>query len=190
MIRSTTIMANLLCSAFLLTSGCASTGLSPLQYGHRRIEAGDRSVVFDAARDVLIDQGYRLESADPVAGVIITQPAAVASGFRGEQGLSLLTGPGFTSSRSMRRFAEVRLSQSITGINIYCKVALQRQATEALRMFQHDSTVSDIPSETAIEREGATTVEQNVFWQTVRRDKTAERRILEAIIKRAEQQQP
>ena len=183
-------MAYWLCSAFLLISGCVSSGLSPLQYGHRRIEGGDRSVVFAAARDVLIDQGFSLDSADPVTGVIITQPAAVASGFRGEQRLSLLSGPGFTSSRRMRRFAEVRLAQSTAGISIYCKVLLQRQATEALRMFQRDSTVSDIPSETAIEREGATTVEQNVFWQTVRRDKTAERRILEAIVKRSEKPQP
>jgi hypothetical protein len=181
----TTRMVGRLCGVCLLISGCASSGLSPLHYGLRQIEGGDRSTLFEAVRDVLVDQGYDIARADPIAGVITTEPTDVSlEEVRGR------LGAGFTSRERVRRFAEVRFAQSAAGVGVYCRVPVQRQATEAHRMFQRDSTISDIPSETAIERDGATTVEQNIVWQTVRRDKAAERRILAAIVEQSAQPQP
>lgn len=52
-------------------------------------------------------------------------------------------------------------------------------------MFRHDHRVSDIPDDTPIDRDAATTTEQNTVWRTIRRDKAAERRILEAILDQA-----
>lgn len=53
-------------------------------------------------------------------------------------------------------------------------------------MFASDRSGSDTPGDyTAINRDAATTTEQNTVWRTVRRDKSVERNILNAIAERA-----
>jgi len=41
--------------------------------------------------------------------------------------------------------------------------------------------LSDLPTDTPIDREGATTQEQNTVWRTIGRDKSKERSILDII---------
>jgi len=84
----------------------------------------------------------------------------------------------------MRRVAQVRVGTSEGGVKVFCRVAVQRQTTEAYRMFDRDRRVSDVPGDTPIERDAATTPEQNTVWETVRRDMTAERLILQNILQR------
>lgn len=163
-----------------LVGGCAASGLSPLQYSLRQTEGGDRTRyrrVFETAQRVLIDFGYNIDRADRAAGIITTQPTQTAS-----DNAPARPGVGLSSRGSIRRFAEVRLAPGATGLNLYCKVVIQEQTTEAYRMFRSAFGGSDTPEDTAIDREAATTTEQNTVWQTIRRDKTAERRILEAIL--------
>ena len=85
-------------------------------------------------------------------------------------------------SSRLRRLATVRVGQGAGVVNVYARVALQEQTTEAHRMFQRDHAISDIPGDTPIDREAATTSEQNTVWRTIGRDRAAERRILEAIL--------
>lgn len=87
-----------------------------------------------------------------------------------------------TSRSRLRRVVHVRVTQSTDVVNVYCQVAIQEQTTEAHRMFRRNHMISDTPGETPIDREAATTDEQNIVWQTIGRDKAAERRILEAIL--------
>ncbi len=168
-------------TSWLWVGGCASTGLSPLNFGIRHIQDGNRTAVFDAARAALTDLSYRIDRADPVAGLIEAQPIRTAAGAapaRMEMRLS--------SHTRLRTIAYVHITQGTERVSVYCKVVVQELATEAHRMFRHDHRASDIPGDTAIDREAATTTEQNTVWQTIRRDKAAERRILKTILDQAD----
>jgi hypothetical protein len=91
----------------------------------------------------------------------------------------------------LRRIALIHVvPEAEGGTGVYCQVTIQQQTTEAYRMFQQDRELSDAPGQTAIERDAATTTEQNTVWRNVRRDKAAERRILEAVVRRSEQVGP
>ncbi len=163
----------------LALSGCASTGLSPLSYGVRRVEGGNDVTLFNAARAVLADLGYQIDRADAIAGVITTRP--VLQSWRSSDAPARISSGG-----QWRHVVEVQLDERAEAVNVYCKVSIQQQVTAAHRMFAYDRSGSDLPGDTPIERDAATTEEQNTVWQTVRRDKAAERRILEAILERAQ----
>ena len=165
------------CAFWLLVGGCASSGLSPLNFGVRQVPGADRAAVFDATRTTLADLGYRIDRSDLAEGVVTTYPLQAKS--RDEP-----SRPGFRlRQRSrVRRVAQVRLAESAEAVSVYCKVVIQEQTTEAHRMFAGDRMSSDTPGRTPIDDEAATTTEQNDAWQTIRRDKAAESRILEAIL--------
>ena len=174
-----------LSGATLLWGGCAAPQRMVLQYGVGQIDEPDRAAVFSAAQRALIDLGYRLDRTDLAAGVITTQPTAAEVGrSRGLRSLRIGS-PG-----RVRQLAEVRLAPTATGHAVYCRVATQLQANEAYSMFRREAASSDVPNETAIERDAALTTEQNTVWQTIRRDKTAERRILDAIARHTSQSRP
>jgi len=88
-----------------------------------------------------------------------------------------------SSKTQARRVAEVRLVEAEGSVKVYCKVMIQEQAGQAYGLFAEDRAGgSDSPGEyTAINRDAATTKEQSTLWRTTRRDKSAERSILEAI---------
>jgi hypothetical protein len=172
-------------SAVLLCVGaCASSGLSPLLYGVRHVRGGDPAAVFEAARAALIHAGYRIDRADADAGVITTLPITVSS--RGE---GVRIDHRLTSHGAVRRLAQIYITRSSPAqaappgdVSVYCKVVVQEQTTEAHRMFRHEHRASDIPGDTPIDREAATTMQQNTVWQTIHRDKAAERHILEEVL--------
>ncbi len=167
-------------ASWLWVAGCASTGLSPVNFGVRHVPDGNRTAVFDAARAALTDLSYRINQADPVAGLIEAQPIRTTAGSAPAR-----TDLRLSSRTRLRTLALVRVTQGTERVNVYCKVVVQEQATEIHRMFRHDHRLSDVPGDTAIDREAATTTEQNTVWQTIRRDKAAERRILETILDHA-----
>ena len=160
--------------------GCAAPQVSHLQFGFRRIPGATRSAVFAAAQHLLVDIGYRLDRADPESGVITTEPTVAKLDTERVGGRAMLS-----SSGRGRRIVEVRLVESSSGANVHCRVAIQLLTTEAHRMFRHEAAGADIPNETAIDLDAASTAEQNAVWKTVRRDKPAERQILDAIVARA-----
>ena len=166
--------------SWFCVGGCASPRLSPLTYTVRHVQGQKRAAVFGAAEAALNDLSYRIYEADPTAGVINALPRSAIPAEE-ETGVGSRQGPRVR----LRRVAYVRLTQTAAVVNVYCKVVVQEQTTEAHRMFRHDHRVSDIPDDTPIDRDAATTTEQNTVWRTIRRDKAAERRIVEAVLDEA-----
>lgn len=167
-----------LCIMAVLTSGgCASSALSLQNFGVRRVQSADAAALLRKAENVLKQAGFQIDKSDRRAGVLETKPRAV-SPEEAHRAPWRTAG----SQPPMRRVARVQVERSGDVISVYCRVVWQEQSTETHRMFQHDRELSDLPDDTPIEREGATTTEQNTVWRTVRRDKPAERRILDTIV--------
>ncbi len=160
--------------------GCVSPRLSPLNYTVKHVQGRKRAAVFAAAEAALKELSYEIYNADPAKGTINALPISATAA---EKETRAGSGPG--SQTRLRRAVYVRLTQSAAVVNVYCKVVVQEQTTEAHRMFRHDHRVSDIPDDTPIDRDAATTKEQNTVWRTIRRDKATERAILEAVLDQA-----
>ena len=162
----------------ILAAGCASSGPPPLGYGVRHIPNGDRSAVFDAAESALVSHGYTVDRADRTTGVITAQPVSTESLQEPGRG----TSRRLSSRGEMRRLAKVRIARAGDVVSVYCRVIYQEKTTRAHRIFAQDRELTDTPGVTPIEREAATTEQQNIVWRDVRRDKAAEQRILRAIL--------
>lgn len=160
--------------------GCASAGPSAVSHSLRRVSAVDRQSLLDAAEAALLDLGYAIDLRDPAEGLLRTVPEESA-----DEGERRLGGPRLSRGRLVRRVTEVRVQRGAGEANLFCRVMIQQQATGAYRMHAQATQGSDIPNETAIDREAATTAEQNAVWQTVRRDRAAESAVLAAILERA-----
>ena len=174
-----TAMAIVLC-------GCISSGLSPMSFGVRYLRDCDAGTAFQCVRSVLIDAGYRIDRADPAAGVIVTKPIFGPDADSLRRAMSRERHPD-AQRRTRGRFraiVDIHIAKAPETVNVFCKVAIQRQSTEAYRMFSREHRPSDLPTDTAIERDAATTTKQNIIWQTIARDKPTERRLLQAVIKR------
>jgi len=157
------------CALYLV--GCASSGLSARNYSVHSTTIKDRNVLLDAAQTALIAEGYRIDRVDLRNGLVSTEP--IETVLQRHERLS--------SRTRSRRHAQVRVEPGPEFLNIYCKVALQEQMTEAHRMFESQQNRLDTPGQTPIDRDAATTNEQNTVWRTTGRDKVAERRILDII---------
>jgi len=150
-----------------------------MDYTVRHVQQTDRNAALDAAEAALIDLRYRIERRDPTEGVITTQPVEAQAGLDSVRSVSL------SSRAKTRRVVEVRVQNDDGATKVYCKVLIQEQSTQAHRMFASDRSGSDTPGDyTAINRDAATTTEQNTVWRTFRRDKSVERDILNAITER------
>jgi len=150
-----------------------------MDYTVRHVQQRERNAALDDAEAALIDLGYLIERSDPAEGVITTQPVEAQAGLDSTRPVSLSTRP------KARRIVEVRVQYDSGATKVFCKVLIQEQTTQAHRMFASDRSGSDTPGDyTPINRDAATTTEQNTVWRTVRRDKAAERNILNAITER------
>lgn len=150
-----------------------------MDYTVRHAQQRERGVALDAAEAALIDLGYKIERRDPAEGVITTQPVEAQAGLDSTRAVSL------SSRGKTRRTVEVRIQSDGDATKVFCKVLIQEQTTQAYRMFSSDRSGSDTPGDnTAINRDAATTSEQNTVWRTLRRDRPSERNILNAITER------
>jgi hypothetical protein len=179
MMRTHRAATGSLCACLLLLGACATPGPSPLSYGVRQLPGSDRSAIFQASEDSLVALGYRIDHRDPAAGVLTTWPVAGKLRDEAARPRARLGTPGL-----LRRIAQVRIEEGAAGMTVFCKVAVQEQTTEAHRLRASDYRTSDSPGYTPIDRDAATTKQQNTVWQTIRRDKRAEREILTAIEER------
>lgn len=176
------ILPALLCCCAV---ACVSTSPSSQGYAVRHI-ARDRAstlqateFTLQAAELTLVDLGFRIARRDSNTGRIVTQPRPrdVIAGGDG-------TRMRLFRPRRGREVAEVLIEQSPDGVSVYCKVAVQELATETYRLHNREARSSDLPSQTPIEYEAATTDEQNTVWRTVRRDRAMEQAILAALLDR------
>ena len=152
--------------------GCASRDAGPVNYAVRGAPSADRGASLDAAEAVLISLGFSIAKRDTAGGLIVTEPIAIER--TGERSLR--------ADNPLRKIAEVRVAGSSDGLKVHCKVVIQEQSTESFRLLAFERGGDDLPGhQTAIDRDAATTAEQNTVWRMVRRDKTSEREILDRL---------
>lgn len=152
--------------------GCATPGSGAGSFAVRELGAS-RSAVLLAAEDALVDLGYQIARRDTAAGVVTTHPI-YGTTERSRVGLA----------RRRRHMAEVHVDDSGDHAKTYCRVVVQELATEVYRMQAAERRSSDLPSNTAIDRDAATTRKQNTVWKPIRRDRALERQILSSIAER------
>lgn len=168
------------CAGMVFIGACADPDPTPVNYGVRQVALSDRSLVLDAAEAALVEHGFAIASRDPAEGVMRSDPIENDPRDRSSR-----PGSGISSSARTRRTAEVRVAGAADRVNVYCKILVEEQATQAYRMYAPDRSGNDLPgAQTAIDRDAATTVEQNTVWRTLRRDTAAERQILASILER------
>lgn len=158
-------------------SGCAASGSVALRYSVRTASSGDLDRAWEASAATLNALGYQVDDRDRRSGVLIAESSekktvSASSSARGR------------SPVLIRRRVELRVKPVLAGVKMFCQVVIQHQTTEAHRWLAFDRTSSDMPGRTPIERDAATTIEQNTVWETIRRDKVTERAILSAILDR------
>jgi len=168
----------LLCLSLTCLNACAAPGPSPVTFSVRQLQV-DRTEAFQAAENTLVELGYGIAQRDPLNGVLTTQPV-----FGDSQDQAEVDRAALGSAGRLRRIAEIRITETAGGVHAYCKVVVQKLVTEAYRLRARDLRSTDSPAETPVDREAATTREQNTVWQTIRRDKLREREILAALAQR------
>lgn len=176
--RSRRMLADGACAVVLIFGvGCSQRLGTDTNFSSRPVVTTEVAGVMDVAEATLVDLGYTISSRDQRSGVIRTAPQTVEGDNTGRQ---ITT----RNSGRVRRVVEVRVNASERPARVLCKVSLQQQSTEALRVLAREHGGSDVPSETAIDRDAYATPEQNTVWRTVRRDMTIERTILTEIQRR------
>lgn len=156
--------------------GCAAPQPTALTYSIRHLSVTDSSSVILAAQRALVSEGYRIDRVDEDVFTITTQPLKTKASQENIP-RTRFGGPHL----QLQRLANIRLVPRGDTIKVHCKVLLQEYVTEMHRFMNWERQGLDTPNATPIQREGATTVEQNTVWRTIRRDKQQERRILETI---------
>ncbi|MHC4695728.1 MAG: hypothetical protein ACYTFA_03180 [Planctomycetota bacterium] len=162
--------------ALFMVGGCASPGPSTGRHAVIHLQGVDRAAAFNAAELAFVKLGYKIDRQDLSSGVLEAAPVADVGG--GE--LTRRT-PRLSSPSDVRRVARARVERVGDTVSVYCRVLVQEQTTQTHRLFADDRHGQDTPTNTPIEREAATTVQQNTVWRTIRRDRDNERQILTAI---------
>lgn len=171
------------CCLSVVTTACTSPGPTALSYTVRLVHGEDIGVLLDTAELALREQDYTIATRDDTLGTLIAYPLQTS----GASGSIRYKGRLIPAHR-LRRVAEIMLRPGSQTTSIFCRIVVQDQITETHRMFSLDRSGRDVPNTTPIERDAATTTEQNTVWRTLQRDKSAERAVLEAILLRTEEQ--
>jgi hypothetical protein len=159
---------------FTLT-GCASPAPNRTNYSYLRIQAHSRDAVFNAARRAMQER-FRLDKVDEHRGIIRSVPVETTG-----QTDTHRVGDVVGVKRRLRRIATTRVEGTDNAAEVWCRVIVEEYETDNRRLFDQDRSINDVPTETAAERGGATTPEQNAVWRTSSRDKVLERSILRSI---------
>lgn len=162
-------------SIIALAGGCASTSRVTDPYAFRLLPGVDSTTAMAHADAALANLGYAVRLRDADRGLIETMPVSNPSRDSNR--------PRISSARreAVRTIARVRITPASVGSRVACQVVVQERSTQAHRLFRADRSRSDLPSETPIELEGATTEDQNTVWHTLRRNRLRERTILAEI---------
>lgn len=160
----------------LAMGGCITSPPELSRYSLHRLELVGDADLMGRVRAVLVSEGFVVDRVDPSSGAIFTLPKQTTSVAESLPSRGLSGAP-----RLLRRIARVRIVERPDAASLFCRVELQEQVTETHRLFRLERRGSDTPVGTAIDRDAGSTNEQNTVWKTLRRDKVAERRILNAI---------
>ena len=156
----------------LWLTGC-SQGLETRSFQSRIIQPASADDVFGAAQVLLRREFGRLKI-ESDARRVVTEPVEYRTSS--ESG----TARDFYGGRStMRRTAHLSVAPRGNGAIARLRVDIERQDTARREAFQPDrNRLSDAPSQTPIERDAATSTEQNTVWTFVKRDRRLERALL------------
>ncbi len=155
--------------------GCESPAPRSGSYTPQRLRAVTPAEAFAAAEQVL-SEDFQIATRDPSLGLLRT--AHVESRERSaDQPIRGTLG----SPKRVRKYSEVRIEPAGDGVNVWCKVVVEENQSDAYRMFHQEHALSDIPSDTPADREGGTTAAQNTVWKVKRRDRAMERQIRRSI---------
>ena len=158
-----------------LSSGCQAPAPTPRAFSHVRLPGVSRATAFDAMQAAMRER-YQLATVDADAGVIRSTPTETRES--NDQGR---VGDFLGAKRRMRRVATSQVTGTDTSAEVWCKIVIQQQDTQAARLFDSDMRLNDAPTATAADRDAATTREQNEIWRTTSRDRRGERELLRAV---------
>ncbi|MFP3937069.1 MAG: hypothetical protein ACLFVW_01915 [Phycisphaerae bacterium] len=154
-------------AATIVSVGCG--GQSPGTT--RTLGEVDYTTAFATAREVLAENGFVVESANPDTGVIRTRPRpADAAGER------------LLGESQARQLATLRLRKENGQVAADLAVAQQRQDSEVFRQMSGPSqSYTGVPSNTPAEMEGPSDPQQRRAWRTDTYRGDIERMILEEL---------
>jgi hypothetical protein len=156
----------------LLLAGCTSA-TQTRTFQSRVIQTASPDDVFVAAQ-VLLRREFGRLNIETQARRIVSEPVEYRTSS--ESG----TARDFYGGRStMRRTAHFALAPRGDGVVARLRIEIERQDTDRREVFQPDRhRLSDAPSQTPIERDAATSTQQNTVWTFVKRDSRLERALL------------
>ncbi len=161
---------------FLLGSfGCQGPAVNTVSFQRQRLDAASHETAY-AAAERAVGERFRVSGRDPQNGVIrgtaYESAGHVASrGVLGER-LTLV---------GARRTVTVRVRDVSGDVEVYCRVRVQENTADSVRMLTRENTISDQPHDTPADREAGTSRAQNAVWKNRSRDRAMEREILASI---------
>lgn len=156
-------------------AGCRTPAPTARSHTTLRQQSTTFEAAFIAAEQALQER-FRIELRDPKQGLLRTAPVEARDRVKGGSVGDVLGAP-----RRVRKVAEVRVEPDGTDVNIWCRVTVEQDETDAHQLFVQDQGLSDIPSDTPSDREGSATAQQNTIWRLKGRDRQLERQIRLAI---------
>jgi hypothetical protein len=177
----------------LLAAGCDSPSRSSsMQAGPGR-GSGDwasrwiPNVTLAAVRPIAAEvfrSEYRLDLDRSSSDLLVSRPTEAVDGARGERVRDVLGRPN-----RYRQVATLKITKEGTSVMAQCQVRTERLDTAEQAAFARERG-DDRPSDTPIDRVGADAPKAREEWVYVRRDRSAETRILDAISRRFAATQP
>jgi hypothetical protein len=141
-----------------------------------------------AAAEQALRERFRIEVRDPQRGLLRSAPLEDRAPVKGGR-----LGDTLGTPRRVRRVAEVWIEPDGPDVSISCRVLIEQDETDSHQMFVQDHGLSDIPSETSPDREGAATAQQRTVWRPRGRDRQLERELwlaIEELLNRSPGPQP
>lgn len=155
--------------------GCANTA-ETRRFKTRVIRDADPDAVFAAVQTVMRREfgRIRLESR---SRSFTTDPVAYQTTSESGTARDL-----YGAASTMRQIARCSVGKRRDGAIVRLRVDIQRQDTRSSESLRQDQyRLSDAPAYTPIERDAATSEEQNTVWTFVRRNARLERELLAEI---------
>ena len=153
-------------------AGCTQ-GVESRAFHARPIASADADQVFRAAQVVLRREFGPLD-VDPQLRRIVSRPTEYRTTSDSGTARDYYGGPSV-----MRKIAHLSVAPRGQETVARIRIDIERQDTERREVFQPESSrLSDSPGRTPIERDAATTTQQNTVWTFVRRDYQLERALI------------
>lgn len=159
----------------LLATGCETSGPTTKTFSYVRLPGIDRSSAFSAAADAL-RESHDIARVDRDQWMIHSVPEETE-----EEATTPRVGDLVGASRTVRRVVTAYVTGDDKNAEAWCRVAIERNESNEHNLFIHDMQRDDTATATPADREAATTTEQNSVWRVLRRDKRAERIMLDKV---------